>query len=142
MAHSDELSSHTEEHSVTSHSLQGRTLPKSPSSKEPAGHHKLVMQRFTVRCSKNTTGIPSQTHSSSPGNQALCTSQENLQNHIADTLCCLERELQMLLFAPVEYQKGNTARAPVRSRYIPWQVSSRGATWIHSQGGKDRKVQA
>lgn len=51
--------------------------------------------------------------------------QENLQNYIADTLCCIEGELQMLLFAPLEYQRGNTARAPVRNRSIPWQLSSR-----------------
>lgn len=127
---------------MTCHSLQSRTLPKSPSSREPAGHHTLVMQRFTVRCFKSTTGIPSQTHTSSSGNQELCTIQEKLQNHVADTLCCIERELQMLLFAPLEYQKGNTGRAPGRSRSIPWQVSSRGAAWIHSQGGKDREVQA
>lgn len=98
---------------MTHHSLQSRTLPKSPSSSEPAGHHKRMMQRFTVRYFKSTTGILSQTHTDSTGNQALCTSQENLQDYIAHTLCCIERELQMLLSAPLEYQKGNAARAPM-----------------------------
>lgn len=71
-------------------------------------------QRFTVRHFKSTTGILSWTYTSSTGSQEFCTSQENLQNYMADTLCCIERELQML-FAPPEYQKGNTARAPVKT---------------------------
>lgn len=53
---SDELSLHTQEHSVTCHSLQSRTLPKSPSSREPAGYHQLVMQRFIVRDLKAQQG--------------------------------------------------------------------------------------
>lgn len=116
-------------------SPESRTWPQSSSSRDPAGPHKHTMHSF-----KSTAGIPS--HSNSPGNQALCTIQENLQDYIADTLCCIEGELQMLLFAPPEYQRGDTPRAPVRNRSIPWQLSSRGAAWIHSQEGNDGKVQA